>query len=199
MSTAAKILLIDDDPGITDTLHRVLTEEGHTVVVEKRGDHGLARASQENYNVIITDLRLPGLTGLELVRQLHALQPRLPIILVTAFGTTETAIEAMKFGAYDYLLRVRTELHYHVSRPLDVLGKNLQPAVALGLGYSERSPSRRIERFMRDLYMHLRNIFLITRGVLAAGAIDPRKGLCQARLPISESVALAVGCILACP
>ncbi|MGA2281407.1 MAG: [protein-PII] uridylyltransferase [Verrucomicrobiota bacterium] len=66
-------------------------------------------------------------------------------------------------AAYDFLLRVRTELHYHVNRPLDALGKNLQPAVALGLGYSERSPSLRIEKFMRDLYTHMRNIFLITR------------------------------------
>ncbi|MBU6410677.1 MAG: [protein-PII] uridylyltransferase, partial [Verrucomicrobia bacterium] len=65
--------------------------------------------------------------------------------------------------AYDFLLRVRTELHYHVNRPQDVLGKNLQPAVALNLGYEERSPSRRIEAFMRDLYTHVRNVFLITR------------------------------------
>ena len=66
-------------------------------------------------------------------------------------------------AAYDFLLRVRTELHYHVDRPLDVLGKNLQPAVAHALGYGDRSPSRRIEKFMRDLYTHMRNILLITR------------------------------------
>jgi [protein-PII] uridylyltransferase len=58
---------------------------------------------------------------------------------------------------------VRTELHYEVSRPLDVLGKNLQPAVAHALDYGDRSPSKRIEKFMRDLYTHMRNIFLITR------------------------------------
>jgi [protein-PII] uridylyltransferase len=66
-------------------------------------------------------------------------------------------------AAYDFLLRVRTELHYHADRPLDVLGKNLQPAVAHALGYADRSPSRRIEKFMRDLYTHMRNILLITR------------------------------------
>lgn len=65
--------------------------------------------------------------------------------------------------AYDFLLRVRTELHYHVHRPLDTLAKNLQPAVALHLGYPDRSPSRRIEKFMRVVYTHLRNIYLITR------------------------------------
>jgi [protein-PII] uridylyltransferase len=66
-------------------------------------------------------------------------------------------------AAYDFLLRARTEMHYHVNRAMDVLGKNLQPAVANNLGYRERSPSKRIEQFMRDLYSHSRNIFLITR------------------------------------
>jgi len=103
MNAAAKILLIEDDSGITDTLERVLTEEGHKVVVEKRGDAGLTRAADGTFHVVITDLKVPGVTGLEIVRQLHVTQPRLPIILMTAFGTTETAIEAMKFGAYDYL------------------------------------------------------------------------------------------------
>src|SRR5881394_1006731 len=105
MSTAAKILLIEDDVGISETLRQVLIEEGHEVAVEKRGDDGLARADSDSFNVVITDLRLPGLNGLELVRQLHAARPRLPIILITAFGTTQTAIEATKFGAYDYLLK----------------------------------------------------------------------------------------------
>jgi len=66
-------------------------------------------------------------------------------------------------AAYEFLLRVRTELHYHTNRPQDVLGKNLQPAVALNLGYEDRSPSQRIEKFMRDLYVHMRNVYLITR------------------------------------
>ncbi len=66
-------------------------------------------------------------------------------------------------AAYDFLLRVRTEMHYYLERPADVLGRNLQPAVAHNLGYGERSPSKRIEAFMRQLYRHSRNIFLITR------------------------------------
>ena len=75
-----------------------------------------------------------------------------------------TAAERKQLAAaYDFLLCVRTELHYEISRPMDVLGKNLQPAVAHALGYLDRSPSRRIEKFMRDLYTHMRNIFLITR------------------------------------
>ncbi|MGD0745324.1 MAG: [protein-PII] uridylyltransferase [Verrucomicrobiota bacterium] len=76
-------------------------------------------------------------------------------------------------AAYDFLLRARTELHYHVNRPLDVLGKNLQPAVAHNLGYGDRSPSKRIEKFMRDLYTHMRNIFLITRMLEQRMALRP--------------------------
>jgi nitrogen regulation protein NR(I) len=103
--TPARILLIEDDPGIVMTLRRVLTEEGHEVLVETRGDTGLTRAGKNDLDAVITDMKLPGLNGLELVRNLHGIQPRLPIILITAHGTTETAIQATKAGAYDYLLK----------------------------------------------------------------------------------------------
>jgi [protein-PII] uridylyltransferase len=76
-------------------------------------------------------------------------------------------------AAYDFLLRVRTEMHYHVNRGVDVLGKNLQPAIAHNLGYRERSLSKRIERFMRDVYTHSRNIFLITRTLEQRMALLP--------------------------
>jgi [protein-PII] uridylyltransferase len=76
-------------------------------------------------------------------------------------------------AAYDFLLRARTELHYNTNRPMDVLGKNLQPAVAHNLGYGDRSPSRRIEKFMHDLYVHMRNIFLITRTLEERMALVP--------------------------
>ena len=78
-------------------------------------------------------------------------------------------------AAYDFLLRVRTEMHYHANRAVDVLSKNLQPTIANNLGYHERSPSRRIEDFMRDVYTHSRNIFLITRTLERRMALLPRK------------------------
>ena len=80
----ARILLIEDDPGITITLQRLLASEGHEVIVEKRGDSGLARAGSERFDVVLSDLKLPGLSGLDLVRELHAVKLRLPIILMTA-------------------------------------------------------------------------------------------------------------------
>jgi [protein-PII] uridylyltransferase len=77
-------------------------------------------------------------------------------------------------AAYDFLLRVRTEMHYELDRPTDVLSKSLQPAVAHNLGYRERSPSKRIEGFMRDYYTHSRNIFLITRTLEQRLALQPQ-------------------------
>ncbi len=76
--------------------------------------------------------------------------------------------------AYDFLLRTRNELHYHANRPVDVLSKSVQPAVAHGLGYTDRSPSKRLEKFMRDLYTHQRNIYLITRTVEQRLALLPQ-------------------------
>ena len=78
-------------------------------------------------------------------------------------------------AAYDFLLKVRTEMHYHFNRGTDVLTKNWQPTVAHNLGYLERSPSKRIELFMRHLYMHARNIFRITRTVEQRLALIPAK------------------------
>ncbi len=105
MSDNARILLIEDDPAIVMTLRRLLVEEGYQVRVETRGDSGLERARTEPFEVVLTDMKLPGLNGLDLVRELHRTKPLLPILLMTAHGTTDTAIEATKSGAYDYLLK----------------------------------------------------------------------------------------------
>ena len=103
MPSAAHILLIEDDTSLATNLCDVLKEDGFKVTVCNRGDEGLRRANNDECDVVLTDLRLPGLGGLDLVRQLHDTQPRLPVVLMTAHGTIETAIEATKLGAYDYL------------------------------------------------------------------------------------------------
>jgi [protein-PII] uridylyltransferase len=75
--------------------------------------------------------------------------------------------------AYDFLLRVRNELHYQARRAVDVLTKSIQPSVAYELGYQDRSPVKRLERFMHDFYTHSRNIYLITRTIEQRLALVP--------------------------
>ncbi|PYK00018.1 MAG: [protein-PII] uridylyltransferase [Verrucomicrobia bacterium] len=83
-------------------------------------------------------------------------------------------------AAYDFLLQVRNDLHYHVNRPADVLSKSIQPTIAHNLGYSDRSPVKRLEAFMGDLYSHMRNIYLITRTLEQRLALSPHP---ERRLP----------------
>src|SRR5204863_358091 len=82
---------IEDDPAIVTSLQEILTADGYAVSLAKRGDEGLAIAQSGDFHVVVTDLKLPGLSGLELIRQLHTTKPRLPLILMTAHGTTERA------------------------------------------------------------------------------------------------------------
>ena len=101
----ARILLIEDDLHLAAILQKLLRREGYQVDAATRGDDGLARSRAQPYDLVLTDLKLPGVDGLSLISQMHASNPRLPIIVMTAHGTTETAIEATKLGAYEYLLK----------------------------------------------------------------------------------------------
>ncbi|HZM04405.1 MAG TPA: sigma-54 dependent transcriptional regulator [Candidatus Saccharimonadales bacterium] len=178
MSDAVKILLIEDDPGITDTLQRVLTGEGHEVTIEKRGDDGLALAVKDLFNVVITDLRLPGLSGLELIRELHTARPRLPIILITAFGTTDTAIEATKFGAYDYLLKP-----FNIPQLLDLIQKAansnrlMSEPVGLGEAGAARDALVGQSEVMQGIYKEIGRIASKPVSVLIRGETGTGKEL----------------------
>ena len=100
-----QLLLIEDDLTLAKSMQRVLLVEGYAVDLCARGDDGLMQARLHPYDLVITDLKVPGIDGLNLIAQLHATNPRLPIIMMTAHGTTETAIEATKLGAFQYLVK----------------------------------------------------------------------------------------------
>lgn len=174
----AHILLIEDDAAIADALQQVLAAEHYAVTLEKRGDTGLARARAEKFDVVITDLRLPGLTGLDLVRQLHAAQPRLPVILMTAHGTTDSAIEAMKFGAFDYLTKPfeMPEMLELVARA--VAGSRLMSEpVALGDDSATRDAIVGKSRAMQSLYKEIGRVAATSVNVLLRGETGTGKEL----------------------
>ncbi len=178
MSSNARILLVEDDPGIVMTLRRVLVDEGYEVLVERRGDNGLARAAQESLDAVITDMKLPGLSGLDLVRELHVKQPRLPIILVTAHGTTETAIEATKCGAYDYLLKP-----FEMPEFIELVGKAvasrrlMTEPVGLGKPGAERDALVGNSRAMQAIYKEVGRIASKPVNVLIRGETGTGKEL----------------------
>lgn len=103
--TPRQILVIDDEAIIREGLRRVLEAEGHTVISSPSGFHGLERLSQNSFDLIITDLKMPGMSGLDVLKQVRILHPNIPIIMITGYSTVETAVEAMKNGAVDYIAK----------------------------------------------------------------------------------------------
>jgi two-component system response regulator AtoC len=97
------ILVIDDEPGLRQTVSLILSEEGYDVQTASDGEDGLARALDWRPDIILCDVRMPRLGGLEFLQKYRSEQGDGLVIMMTAYGGTEQAIEAMKLGAYDYL------------------------------------------------------------------------------------------------
>jgi two-component system response regulator HydG len=103
MTDPATILVADDDPGLRESLERTLTREGYRVITASDGRAALERLQAGSIDLVLTDLKMPGLSGLDLLRAAKAMSPDIDVILLTAFGTVEEAVKAMKEGAYDFL------------------------------------------------------------------------------------------------
>jgi nitrogen regulation protein NR(I) len=101
----SNILVIDDDDQLRKSFHRLLTEEGYHAESAASGEAGLEKIQIKAPDLVILDVRLPGMNGLETFQAIHDMEPKLPVIIMTAFGTTETAIKATKMGAFDYILK----------------------------------------------------------------------------------------------
>ena len=99
------IMIIDDDDQLRKSFEKLLLEEGYEVKSAASGESGLEMVSAELPDLVILDMRLPGMNGFDTFKAIHRIEPRLPVIIMTAYGTTETAIEATKLGAFDYILK----------------------------------------------------------------------------------------------
>ncbi len=100
----AQILVVDDDPDTLDLLSEVLQEGGYSVVTAAGAPEALEAGKESHFDVILSDIRLgPDLNGLDVLRAFKSIQPDSEVILITAFGSMETAIEAVKAGAFDYI------------------------------------------------------------------------------------------------
>ncbi|MGB0409631.1 MAG: sigma-54-dependent transcriptional regulator [Opitutales bacterium] len=104
-SITPKILVIDDDDDLRYSLKRVFSGKNFEVVEAGSGEEGLKMAEQHNPQVILLDNRMGGMSGIEALQHLRGINPNAMIILMTAYGTTQTTIEAMKFGAFDYIMK----------------------------------------------------------------------------------------------
>ncbi|MFT5424234.1 MAG: DNA-binding NtrC family response regulator [Phycisphaerales bacterium] len=101
----AKVLVVDDKEMMRDSVGSTLRRAGFEIVVASNGEDALGVMARDRPDVVVTDLKMPGMTGLELLERVSQLDDELPVVLMTAFGTIETAVEAMRFGAFDYVTK----------------------------------------------------------------------------------------------
>ena len=118
----SNILIIDDDDQLRKSFNKLLIEEGYRCKCAASGEAGLKIIREAVPDLVILDMRLPGMNGFETFQAIHEMEPKLPVIIMTAFGTTETAIEATKMGAFEILVVIKQALEASrfMRSPVDV-------------------------------------------------------------------------------
>jgi two-component system, NtrC family, response regulator PilR len=105
VSAPARILVVDDERSMREFLEILFRKEGYGVATAGDVEEALLALESDDFDLVISDIQMPGRSGLDLLRAAREVQPEAPVIMITAFATTETAIEAMKEGAYDYVTK----------------------------------------------------------------------------------------------
>jgi len=101
----SKILVADDEESIRMLLVEALSDENYEVIAVDDGIKAVDKAQKDNFDCVLLDVRMPGLDGMQVFLKIHESNPNLPVIFLTAYGSSDLAIQAMKKGAYDYLTK----------------------------------------------------------------------------------------------
>jgi two-component system response regulator PilR (NtrC family) len=136
----ARILVVDDERSIREVLSSLLRKEGYEVAAADGGEAAIEAVRREAFDAVITDVRMPKVDGLQVLRAVKDLSPGTVVIMITAFGTSETAVEAMKLGAYDYITKPfkYDEVTLNIRRALErkrLRDENLKLKQQLGTQY----------------------------------------------------------------
>src|SRR4029079_5845415 len=161
----ARILVVDDQELMRDSLAANLVREGHDVLATHDGTVAVSKLEgSTRFDLLITDLKMPKMTGIELLVEAKRLRPEMPVVLMTAFATVQTAVEAMKLGAYDYIQKPfdgdeikhlvdRTLEHHRLIREnqdLRSLAAEQQPRPLIGSSETMQAIRKKIELVARS-------------------------------------------------
>lgn len=156
----SRILVIDDDDPVRQSMERMLRTAGYTVQSAATGEEGLALARGGAFDVILSDMRMPGMSGLDVLRQLREQRVDSSFIIMTGFGTVDSAVESMKLGALDFvqkpffrdelLMRVRAAVERRqLARQVDLLQRQIRPAGTLDALIGDSTPMTRVKDTIR--------------------------------------------------
>jgi putative two-component system response regulator len=99
------LLIVDDDPYVLESISALLEEYGYTVFTSQNGNDAFKMVEQINFDVVLTDIKMPHVTGIELLQNIHSFNPQIPVILMTAFAELDVAVDAIKRGAFDFITK----------------------------------------------------------------------------------------------
>src|SRR3989440_3029091 len=119
--TFSSVLVIDDEPVVLDVFQRVLGEKGLSTRLARNGEEALALIEREGFGCVLADKNLPGMDGIEIVRRIRQSQPNCACIVMTAYASTESAVEALRLGAVDYIEKPFDDLDRIAERIDDAL------------------------------------------------------------------------------
>ena len=105
MNKAVRILVVDDEMIVREALSNYLREDGYEAVAVETGEEALKKVEGERWNVLFVDLKMPGMDGLAVLREVKKITSDLPVIIITAYASIDSAVQAMKDGAYDYIVK----------------------------------------------------------------------------------------------
>jgi two-component system response regulator AtoC len=132
-----QVLIVDDEPNLRKILSAQLTRDGYDVMIAEDGAEGLSMLKEHHIDMVITDLKMPKVDGMTLLKEALREDPELPVVMITAHGTVDTAVEALKSGAFDYLTKPfdKDEVRQIVAKALktkELSGAEASPAGATG-------------------------------------------------------------------
>jgi CheY-like chemotaxis protein len=131
MTTLKKVLVVDDDPVVGRSFDRVLDGKGYAVIHAQDGEEALAKLAAESYDVVFTDIRMPGMSGLEVAEEVKARQPWLPVVIVTGYGTEENEARAEAAGVAGFLRKPLSPEMIESSAEKALAAKKAEPEAAL--------------------------------------------------------------------
>jgi DNA-binding NtrC family response regulator len=151
-----KILVVDDEPRIVNSLEVILSEKGYVVSKASSGNEAIELIRKDNYSIVIADLILPGMTGLELLKTLKKDDPDLPVFIVTTFATINAAVIAMREGAEDFITKpiLESEIRIKIERAIEryqVIRENIRLRREIEARYSYETHGY-ISRAMHEVY-----------------------------------------------
>lgn len=129
MVAARKVLVVDDEPTVTKSCRRILAEEGYEVLTTESGRDGMNRAFAQEFDLVLTDLKMPDLDGMELVRALRHKRPQTAVVVITGYGTVRSAVEATKLGVSDYIEKPFVPAQIVEAADRALLSEESQPGV----------------------------------------------------------------------